>query len=303
MPIPFVKMHGIGNDYVYVDAVTTPATESRFDGLTHAALIRRMSDRHRGIGSDGVILVCPPSRGVGGAGEGGSGSQRAHVRMRMFNSDGSESEMCGNGIRCVAKFAHDRLGVLDNPIRVQTGRGVLEVSYLLREDRLAEATVDMGPPILDPERVPLDTREARRAADPAWELLSDAGTITFVPVSMGNPHIVLFSHALDAVDMPRVGPMLERHPAFPNRTNVHLVVPESRKVARVVTWERGAGFTQACGTGACASLVAGVLTGRLDRDALLHLPGGDLRIRWDAPSGHVFMTGPAEDSFEGVWPE
>ena len=295
----FVKMHGIGNDYVYLDAYNEPALAERAD---LPELARRVSDRHTGIGSDGLILVCRPSQGGPGA----------HVRMRMFNSDGSESEMCGNGVRCVAKFAHDRLGTRERPMRVETGRGVLAIDYEVEGGRLARATVDMGEPIQELERVPVRVEESawHREHYVCVEAPFGAPCIG-VCVSMGNPHFVLFSDenealfekGIDALELGRIGPQIERHAAFPRRINVHVVTVASRGEARMRTWERGAGITMACGTGACAVLVAGVLTGRLDREALLHLPGGDLTIRWKEASNHVFMTGPATDVFEGEWPE
>lgn len=305
-------MHGIGNDYVYLDGFADAALGARRD---LAELARAISDRHTGVGSDGLIVVCPPTSA--------GGERGAQVRMRMFNRDGSESEMCGNGVRCVAKFAHDRLGIEHNPMSVETGRGVLSIGYRLDErGTLVEATVDMGEPVLELARVPvaedrikrgprshewavaLCGAEAERAGAPA------EATATFV--SMGNPHAVFFgdasgaalsARALEAIDLARWGPLIERHEAFPQRVNAHFVAVETRGRARMRTWERGAGATQACGTGACAVVVAGVLTGRLDRDVEVRLPGGALRVRWDESSGHVFMTGPAEVICEGTWIE
>jgi diaminopimelate epimerase len=296
----FVKMHGIANDYIYLDAVGEPGLESRGD---LAELARRMSDRHRGVGSDGLILVCRAT------------VADADVRMRMFNADGSESEMCGNGVRCVAKFAHDHLGVRARPMRVQTGRGVLPIEYRTQDGVLIEATVDMGEPILDLARIPVDESKLAWGREHSWgvEVTQDRCEVaTFV--SMGNPHAVVFEpqhskkrdlsvEELRALDLDRIGPLFERHEAFPRRINVHFVAAQSRREATMRTWERGSGITMACGTGACAVLVAGVLTGRLDREALLHLPGGELRIAWDQKTNHVLMTGPATEVFEGEWPE
>jgi diaminopimelate epimerase len=290
----FVKMHGIGNDYVYVDAVTEPALEQR----DLAGLARRVSDRHTGIGSDGLILLCRPT------------VKEAHVRMRMFNADGSESEMCGNGIRCVAKFAHDRLGIAAKPMRVETGRGVLSIDYTLAGGKVSSATVDMGEPILDLAKIPVDEAKVRETPR-GYALPGFKGAEDWRFVSMGNPHAVSWDFAADGKNfepaqramLGELCPQVEINPAFPRRINVHLVHVISPREARMVTWERGAGFTQACGTGACAVLVASVRTGRLERKALLHLPGGDLEIAWDAGTGHVFMTGPATDVFEGVWPD
>lgn len=310
----FVKMQGIANDYVYIDAFTDPAVESHFDNEHGARLVRAMSHRHTGIGSDGVILVCrprsPAARDGNGKATGGAG-KHGDVRMRMFNSDGSESEMCGNGVRCVAKFAHDRLGVKVSPMLVETGRGVLEIEYQLTNGKLVEATVDMGEPILRLQDVPVisDQLSWSRLSVHGVEALDGCWPATFV--SMGNPHAVIFENGTTDLtpsqvhdwDLSRIGPALETHPAFPRRMNIHIAGVQSRRELTMRTWERGAGLTQACGTGACAVLVAGVLTGRLDRNTLLHLPGGDLRIRWDDATNHVLMTGPAEDVFEGEWPD
>jgi diaminopimelate epimerase len=297
----FVKMHGIGNDYVYVDAFSEPALAERGDLPT---LARAVSDRHTGVGSDGLILVCRPT------------AAGADVRMRMFNADGSESEMCGNGVRCVAKFAHDRLEVQTRPMRVETGRGILTIDYRADGGRLIEATVDMGEPILDLERIPVDEKKLSFRGAPhhyGVEIAPDRCEVaTFV--SMGNPHAVVFEpkhtgsanmslEELRSLELERIGPLFERHEAFPKRINVHYVAVQSRGEATMRTWERGSGITMACGTGAAAVLVAGVLTGRLDRRAQLHLPGGDLKLQWDERSGHVFKTGPALEVFTGEWPE
>jgi diaminopimelate epimerase len=297
----FTKMHGIGNDYVYLDAVTDPSIERRPD---LPRLARAISDRHRGVGSDGLILVCRPR---------GKGRASGHVRMRMFNADGSESEMCGNGVRCVAKFAHDRLGVTARPMRVETGRGVLSIAHKTdRAGKLARATVDMGRPILTLRRIPVDARHLAFKGVMnhfGFEVSETCWIGAFV--SMGNPHVVLFdaenrqirdAGGLRRLDLPRVGPAIERHRAFPNRVNAHFVEVHSRGEATMRTWERGAGATLACGTGACAVCVAGVRTGRLNRKVRLHLPGGDLDVAWELRTGRVFMTGPARDVFEGEWP-
>lgn len=300
----FVKMHGIGNDYVYLDAYSEPALEKRGD---LGKLARAMSDRHTGVGSDGLILVCRPS------------DRDSAVRMRMFNSDGSESEMCGNGLRCVAKFAYERLGVRQAPMLVQTGRGSLAVECEIAEGKVVSATVDMGEPILAAEEVPV---ELPRPAPGGKVIDFPLSKYISVPaelggeawmercgldprmtcVSMGNPHVVLFCEHVDEVPLERIGPVLEEAPVFPNRTNVNFVEVTGEGEARVRTWERGAGATMACGTGACASLVAGVLTGRLKRKATMRLPGGDLVIAWEEKGGHVFKTGPAVEVFVGDWP-
>ena len=294
MSVAFVKMHGLGNDYVYVDAISRPALAARRD---LPELARRMSDRHTGVGSDGLIVICAPTEEGARAG--------AHGRMRMFNADGSESQMCGNGIRCVAKFMHDRLGIRPATMRIETGRGVLSITYRAEGETLVEATVDMGEPIVEvgPEQFDASqTVEARRGGERVIEVMGRG--LTAVVVSMGNPHAVFFEDAqAGPVDLAVLGPAIERHPAFPQRVNAHVVRVVSAKHARMTTWERGAGLTLACGTGACAVLVAGVLTGRLARRARVDVPGGSLQIEWAERGGHVLMTGPASEVFEGVWPE
>ena len=308
----FVKMHGCGNDYVYLDGVTDAAMARRIEEPGWGALVRRMSDRHKGIGSDGVIVLCPPSAGgIGGMGGSTVRVPGAQVRMRMFNADGSEAEMCGNGVRCVAKFAFERLGVRANPMLVETGRGVLSIALDVVAGRVVAATVDMGEPILDLERIPIDAAQLQPGTGRMHHLKGThtAGPWTFV--SMGNPHAVMWmpvelgpvgfkSEAFDDFAT-IIGPTLERHAAFPNRANIHLAFGASRSSAEMYTWERGAGITQACGTGACAVHVAGVLCGRLDREATIRVLGGELRVRWDEKTNHVFMTGPAADICEGEW--
>lgn len=296
----FTKMHGIGNDYVYVDGFAETVDDP-------AALAPRIADRHYGVGGDGLILVLPPSANAD-----------AHVRMRMFNADGSEAEMCGNGIRCVAKYAYDH-GLSDaRPMRVQTAAGVKSIDYAIGNDgRLATATVDMGPPILEPAQIPVELQTvppANRAvavslerlvqwpADLASDWIDTCGLDQeMTAVSMGNPHAVLFCDCTRRVPLEKIGPTLEEHPMFPERVNVHFVEVNARDEVTVRHWERGSGATLACGTGACAVCVAGVLTGRTDRRIIAHLPGGDLTLAWRQSDDHVLMTGPATEVFEGDW--
>jgi diaminopimelate epimerase len=293
----FVKMHGCGNDYVYLDAVRDAGVRARVGSDGWADLVRRMSDRHTGVGSDGVIALCPPTDAARAAG--------AAVRMRMFNADGSEAEMCGNGVRCVARFAHDRLGVREAPMRVETGRGVLAIGYRVEGGKLVEATVNMGPPVLDIERIPARREHLRPGARGEWTLDAGGRALTVSLVSMGNPHAVLFVDDAESFDLRTLGPLLETHPAFPNRINVHAASGTGDRV-RVRTWERGAGITRACGTGACAVAVAGQLTGRLAETVRVRVDGGELVIsrERDTHTGGpaaVLMTGPAVDVFEGDW--
>ncbi len=284
----FHKMHGIGNDYVYVDCVNQPTPADP------AALSRLVSDRHFGVGSDGLILVCP--------------SAVADARMRMFNADGSESEMCGNGIRCVAKFVHDHGLSPNNPLRVETGRGVLTLHLEVKSGKVERVRVDMGEPILGSALIPT-TLPGDRVVDFPLPLRGEGletslfGGCGLDPritcVSMGNPHVVLYCADVAKVPLERVGPMLETMPIFPKRINVHFVQVVSPGEVIMRTWERGSGITLACGTGACAVCVAGVLTSRTARELLAHLPGGDLQLEWEGGQAHVFMTGPATEVFAG----
>lgn len=280
----FTKMHGAGNDYVYVDCVTGPTPADP------PAVSRAVSDRHFGIGSDGLILICK--------------SDIADARMRMFNADGSEAEMCGNGIRCVAKYVYDH-GLARKPkLAVETGRGVLTVDVEVTQDKVSRVTVDMGEPILTAADIPTTL-----PGDPPINAALEAGGHPFAvtAVSMGNPHATVyvgdeFFRAEPRDLVVELGPKLEHHPAFPRRVNVHFVKVHSPNEVTMRTWERGSGITLACGTGACAVCVAGVLTGRTGRKLLAHLPGGDLELEWSEANNHVYMTGPATEVFSGEWP-
>jgi diaminopimelate epimerase len=287
----FTKMHGIGNDYVYVNGF-----DQRVDDPAETA--RKVADRHYGIGGDGLILVLP--------------SDRADVRMRMFNADGSESEMCGNGVRCVAKYAFDHGLTRQNPMRVETGRGVLTLALKVVDGKGREVTVDMGEPILALPEIPVDPARVVEKGRHVYRLdLSDGEQPVRRPaltdatfVSMGNPHAVMYTDSADelaALSLPRWGPLVEHHKAFPRRINAHWVYVHSPNEVTMRTWERGSGITLACGTGACAVAVAGVLTGRTSRRLLAHLPGGDLTLEWREGDNQVLMTGPATEVFSGEW--
>lgn len=280
----FTKMHGIGNDYVYVDCVRAKPPADP------AALARQVSDRHYGIGSDGLILICP--------------SERADARMRMFNADGSESEMCGNGIRCVAKYVHDH-GIATKPrLTIETGRGVLTLDLEVKDGKAERVRVNMGEPILEAAKIP-----TLLPGDPPKNVSLSYGptaALDVTCVSMGNPHAVAYIDETwlraEPDNVALVGPKVEHHEAFPRRVNVHFVAVHSPAEVTMRTWERGSGITWACGTGACAVCVAGVLTGRSGRSILAHLPGGDLRLEWAEADNCVYMTGPATEVFTGEWP-
>jgi diaminopimelate epimerase len=272
----FTKMHGCGNDYVYVNGFEESVPDP-------GALARAISDRHRGVGSDGLILILP--------------SDNADVRMRMFNADGSEAEMCGNGIRCVAKYAYEHgLAARAAAMRVETGAGTKTLALTLDGDRVERVSVDMGRPLLERGEIPMHGPPGRVVDEPI--AVGDT-TLRITCVSMGNPHCVVFVDDADAFPVAEVGPALENHPAFPARTNVEFVQVLGRDAVRQRTWERGAGETLACGTGACAAAVAGALNGRTEKRITDHLRGGDLEIEWH---DHVQMTGPAVEVFSGDWP-
>lgn len=278
----FTKMHGIGNDYVYINGFEQDVPEP-------GRLAQRMANRHLGVGGDGLILVLP--------------SKQADVRMRMFNADGSESEMCGNGVRCVAKFAYDRKLSAANPMRVETGRGVLTLHLQTRNEKVEQVTVDMGEPILELADIPVDKSKLAPAGHELEHeiVLPDGIKWQGSFVSMGNPHAVFYVRDVQSLDLARIGPLVERHGAFPRRINVHFVEIRGQNEVVMRTWERGSGITMACGTGACAVCVAGVRTGRTARDLLAHLPGGDLLLKWSDDDNHVYMTGPATEVFSGEW--
>ena len=275
----FVKMHGIGNDYIFVDCFEQSLPEAP------EVLAPKLSDRHFGIGGDGLILILP--------------SDVADARMRIFNADGSEAEMCGNGVRCVAKYIYERGLSRKNPLRIETGRGILSLQLKIQGDRVTEVTVDMGEPILEAARIPTTLPGSPVVEAPLT--LNDGTSVNVTCVSMGNPHCVIFTEDLTDETFCRLGPIIEKHPAFPQRVNVEFVRVCSPQRVEVRVWERGSGETLACGTGACAVCVAGALTGRTERKITVRLPGGELITEW-APSGSVFMTGPATTVFTGEWP-
>ncbi len=276
----FTKMHGLGNDYVYVNCFE----EKVLDPVKTAILV---SDRHRGIGADGLILICP--------------SKAADVKMQMYNADGSQAQMCGNGIRCVAKYAYEHnLTKNRKPsLTVETGRGVLTLGLEINSsDKVEQVCVNMGEPILEPAKIPV-LLEGESVIEAAIDVQNQRMLMTCV--SMGNPHAVFFLDEIESINIEKVGPIIENHELFPQRVNAHFVRVNSRNELTMITWERGSGVTLACGTGASACCAAAVLTDRCDRKVLAHLPGGDLQIEWSQKDNCVYMTGPATEVFTGVW--
>lgn len=275
----FTKMHGCGNDYVYVNLFEETIADP-------AQLSIAVSDRHFGIGSDGLITIGP--------------SDVADFRMRIYNADGSEAEMCGNGIRCVAKYAYDHELTSQTTITVETDAGIKTLDLLVENGKVTQVTVDMGEPILAPEEIPVVAEGTRVVDEP---ILVDGKEWRMTCVSMGNPHAVVFVDDVANLELEKYGPDFENHTRFPKRTNTEFVQVHSRTEASMRVWERGSAETWACGTGTCASVMACILNGYTDNKVLVHLRGGDLVIEYNPDNNHIYMTGPATEVFQGVYGE
>lgn len=280
----FTKMEGLGNDYVYVNNIAEQVPESEFPAVAVA-----VSDRHFGVGSDGLIVILPPA------------SPAHDFRFRMFNADGSEGEMCGNGIRCFARYCYDRGLTTKTELRVDTLAGTIVPALVLDANgAVTGVRVDMGEPRLRRQDMPMLGGRPEEGPLLDVPLAVDGRTYQMCCVSMGNPHVVIFGDDVDAVDLEQIGPKIERHELFPKRTNVHFAQVLAAGEIRMRTWERGSGVTLACGTGACAVLAAAHLTNRTEGVATIHLPGGDLLIEWGKDL-HVYMTGPATYVCDGTF--
>ena len=275
----FTKMHGCGNDYVYVNLFEETIADP-------AQLSIAVSDRHFGIGSDGLITIGP--------------SDVADFRRRIYNADGSEAEMCGNGIRCVAKYVYDHELTSQTTITVETGAGIKTLDLLVENGKVTQVTVDMGEPILAPEEIPVIAEGMRVVDEP---ILVDGKEWRMTCVSMGNPHAVVFVDDVANLELEKYGPDFENHTRFPKRTNTEFVQVHSRTEASMRVWERGSAETWACGTGTCASVMACILNGYTDNKVLVHLRGGDLVIEYNPDNNHIYMTGPATEVFQGVYGE
>ena len=273
----FTKMQGIGNDYIYVNCFEEVVTEPE-----RLAIV--MSKPHFGCGADGLILIEP--------------SDTADFGMRVFNSDGSEAGMCGNGIRCVGKYVYER-GLTDKTeLTIDTKGGLKQISLQVEEGKVARVKVDMGTPELNPKLIPVDL-PGEIVLRHRLQIMGQTWFITCV--NMGNPHAVVFVRDPEVIDLNTIGSMIEHHPLFPRRTNVEFVRVIDRGILQMRVWERGAGETLACGTGACAALVAAVLAGHTDRTVQMKLSGGNLQLHWDASDNHVYQTGPAAFVYDGEW--
>lgn len=271
----FTKMHGCGNDYVYVNCF-----EETVKNPEEAAKI--VSDRHYGIGSDGLILICP--------------SDKADFRMAMYNLDGSEGKMCGNGVRCIAKYVYDHHLTDKTRISLETLGGIKYLDLNIKNGKVETVVVDMGEPVLTPEDIPVSVSGDQAVNIP----LEVDGKVWYMTcISMGNPHAVVFVDNTKDLDLEKIGPKFEKHPIFPEQVNTEFVHVIDRHTVDMRVWERGSGETLACGTGACATAMACILNHMTDDEVLIHLLGGDLLIRYDRETNHIFMTGPAAEVFSG----
>lgn len=271
----FTKMHGAGNDYVYIDCF-----REKVENPQQLAII--ISDRHKGVGSDGLVLIMP--------------SNTSDFRMRMFNMDGSEAQMCGNASRCVGKYVYDNDYTKKEIITLETAAGE-KILHLYPVNGVVEKVkVNMGEPVLSAVNIPVKSTKEKVLNE---TVKFDSGTFALTCISMGNPHAVIFYDDLDNLPIEKIGKEIENHDMFPEKTNVEFLKIISRNKAFMRVWERGSGETQACGTGACAALVAAVLNKKLDKKAVISLPGGDLELEWDEGNNHVYMMGPAVKVFEG----
>ena len=277
MKIEFTKMHGCGNDYVYIDGATQKIPQERKPDF-----VRKMSDRHFGIGCDGVIFINP--------------SDEADFEMEMYNADGSRAQMCGNGIRCVAKFVYDKHLTDQTEITVVSAGSVKKLKLYVTDGRVERVRVNMGRPILKASEIPVLSDEEQVlnwpvfVADRQWKMSC---------VSMGNPHAVVLAEDVASLPLTEIGPKFENHSMFPERVNTEFIRILDRKTIELRVWERGSGETLACGTGCCAAVAACVLNGLTERSVVVRVLGGELQIEWDENTGEIFMTGPAETVFEG----
>jgi len=277
--IDFVKMHGLGNDFILIDCLHKSLGDSSF--LSY--LSKKLCDRNFGIGADGVILILP--------------SSKTDLRMRIFNSDGTEAQMCGNGIRCFAKYAYENKLIFKIKFTVETLAGIITPELIFKDKEISGIKVDMGIPKLKRREIPMEGKDTLMVVNETLKI-NPKQIFKITCVSMGNPHCIIFVNDVQSIPVDEIGPKIENHPLFPEKTNIEFIQVLNKQEINFRVWERGVGETLACGTGACAALVAAVLNKKTDRQALVHLPGGDLSIQW-ADNGHIYMAGPAELVFKG----
>ena len=279
MKIDFVKMHGLGNDFILIDCLNKSLGDSSF--LSYLA--KKLCNRNFGIGADGLMLILA--------------SSKADLQMRIFNSDGTEAQMCGNGIRCFAKYTYENKLVSKNKFTVETLAGIITPELIFKDKEISGIKVDMGIPKLERREIPMEGEDTPTVVDETLTIDSKY-VFKITCVSMGNPHCITFVNDVQSISVDEIGRKIENHPLFPEKTNVEFIQVLNKQEINFRVWERGVGETLACGTGACAALVASVLNNKTDREATIHLPGGDLDIHW-ADDEHIYMTGPAELVFKG----
>lgn len=275
--VRFTKMHGAGNDYIYLNG---------FEWIPEnpSDLSIKMSDRHKGVGSDGLVIIMP--------------SEVADFRMRMFNADGSEGEMCGNASRCIARFVYEKGLTTKHTVTLETLNGIKVLNLNFAGEELIDVTVDMGEPTFDSERIPVKSERDVRE----FPIQTSEGEFLITAVSTGNPHGVIFTTGIADLNLAKIGPEIETNPIFPKKANIEFVEQVSANEVNMRVWERGSGETMACGTGACATVVVGATLGKCAHKTTVHLLGGDLKIDWHEDDNHVFMTGNAVTVFEGEYP-
>jgi len=279
MKIKFTKMHGLGNDFILIDCLDKELGNHSY--LSN--LSKKLCDRHFGIGADGLILILP--------------SEKTDLQMKIYNSDGTEAQMCGNGIRCFAKYAYENKIISKIKFTIETLAGIITPELIFKGKEISGIKVDMGIPKLERKEIPMEGENTPTVVNETLKI--DSKTIFQITcVSMGNPHCITFVNDIQSIPVEEIGPKIENHPLFPEKTNAEFIQVLNKQEINFRVWERGAGETLACGTGACAALVATILNKKTDREAIIHLPGGDLDIQW-ADNGHVYMTGPAELAFKG----
>ena len=276
--IHFTKMHGLGNDFILVDAINQRISDEEIESLA-----KKLCNRNFGIGADGLVLV--------------KKSDQTDLKMQIINADGSEPEMCGNGIRCFAKYVYDEKIIEKDIFSVETLAGIMVPGLILKEGNVVAVEVDMGEAVLESNKIPVQGLNPEKVINEPINIDDTDYAVTCV--SMGNPHAIVFVDNLESIDIENLGPKFEGNSIFPERINTEFVQVIDKNKATVRVWERGVGETLACGTGACAVTVAGVLNEKLERKSIIHLPGGELKIEWQENDNHVIMTGPASTVFKG----
>lgn len=285
MTISFTKMHGTGNDFILINDYQKKNIKS----TSYNNLAKELCQRHFNVGADGMILVLPPEKSM------------ADFKMRIFNSDGSEAEMCGNGIRCFSHFLHLERLTEKEKLKIETLAGIIKPEILEGKENKKQVKVNMGKPLFQPSEIPINIEDKKRIYN--YPLSIDKREFKINCVSMGNPHTVIFGEDPTTLNISEVGKKIEQHELFPEKTNVEFIEIINSSEINMKVWERGSGITLACGTGACAAVAAGIKNGLLEKNVTVHLPGGDLQIQWASEEENIYMTGPSQFVYEGKIPE